>query len=137
MKTTLLAGLLATQALTVIALAADTPVMPVVSLITVATNDEGKKLLADSTGKTLYVFDKDKGSSSACNGDCAEVWPPYLVEAAEVPALKAPLGQIERANKKIQLTYQGRPVYNYAFDRGQGADAGDGIGGVWHYIEMK
>ena len=37
----------------------------------------------------------------------------------------------------IQLTYEGRPVYTYAFDRVKGDDHGDGIGGVWHYIEIE
>lgn len=108
------------------------------SLTTVVVNDEGEKLLADSTGRTLYTFDLDKGKpTSACNADCAEVWPPVLVSAAEVKNLKAPFGSLERANKKLQLTYNNQLVYIYAFDRGQADDAGDGVGGVWHYIEME
>jgi predicted lipoprotein with Yx(FWY)xxD motif len=107
-------------------------------LTTVVVNDEGEHLVADSRGNTLYVFDMDKGqTTSACNAACAEVWPPYLLAADEVAALKAPLGSITRANGKAQLTYEGRPVYQYAFDRGAAADAGDGIGGVWHYIEIE
>lgn len=106
-------------------------------LTTTVTNDEGEVLLADSTGRTLYTFDLDKNTSSACNADCAEVWPPYLLTANEAKNLKEPLGQIVRANKKIQLTYKGSPVYLYSFDRGPAADAGDGVGDVWHYIEIK
>ncbi len=105
-------------------------------LVTRVTNDEGETLVADSISRTLYVFDMDKTStSSACNGTCAEIWPPYLLTDAEAAALQAPLGSIQRANKKLQLTYKSRPVYTYAFDRQAGDDHGDGIGGVWHYIE--
>ncbi|MES3037350.1 MAG: hypothetical protein V4736_05525 [Bdellovibrionota bacterium] len=111
---------------------------PTPSLVTTVTNAEGEKLIADSTGRTLYVFDVDQGSNtSKCNEACAEVWPPYLLDAKEAAALEAPLGSIERANKKLQLTYDGRPVYIYAFDRGQADEKGDGIGGVWHYIEIE
>lgn len=108
------------------------------SLVTVVTNDEKEKLLSDGTGRTLYVFDADLGKTvPACNGDCAEVWPPYLVTKEEAVALKAPLAAAIRANGKLQLLYQTRPVYTYALDRKVGDDRGDKIGGVWHYIEIK
>ena len=107
------------------------------TLTTISINEEGEKLLADSRGNTLYVFDLDLNQpTSKCNAACAEVWPPYLITAQEVAELKAPLGSITRENGKAQLTYEGRAVYSYAFDRGAAADAGDGIGGVWHYIEL-
>ena len=111
---------------------------PEVKLTTISINDEGEHLLADTRGNTLYVFDVDLNeSTSKCNAACAEVWPPYLVNEADLKSMKAPLGVIVRENKKSQLTYNGRPVYSYAFDRGAAADAGDGIGDVWHYIEIK
>jgi predicted lipoprotein with Yx(FWY)xxD motif len=101
-------------------------------------NDEGEHLLANSRGNTLYVLDVDLNQPSPkCNGACAEVWPPYLLSEEEVASVKAPLGVIARDNRKSQLTYNGRPVYSDAFDRGAAADAGDGIGGVWHYIEIE
>ncbi|MES2854571.1 MAG: hypothetical protein V4692_01855 [Bdellovibrionota bacterium] len=111
---------------------------PKPDLVTIVTNKEKEKLVADSSGSTLYVFDVDQGKPvPACNGTCAEIWPPYLITDAEAATLKAPLGAIKRANEKIQLTYEGRPVYLYAYDRGVADEAGDGIGGVWHYIEIQ
>ena len=102
------------------------------------TNSRGQSLLADTFARTLYVFDPDQGSASAkCAADCAEIWPPYLLNAAEAAGLAAPLGSIARANKKLQLTYNGRPVYSFAFDRTLGDDRGDGLGGVWHSIAVK
>lgn len=107
------------------------------TLTTISINEEGQKLLADSRGNTLYVFDVDLNqATSKCNAACAEVWPPYLITAQEVAELKAPLATITRENGKAQLTYNGRPVYTYAFDRGVADDGGNGIGGVWHYIEV-
>lgn len=101
-------------------------------------NDEKEVLLADSFGKTLYTFDLDTGSTtSKCKGDCAEVWPPYILTTEEKASLALPFGSIERANKKLQLTYNGQPLYTYIFDRSAGDDKGDNIGGVWHYIELE
>ena len=106
-------------------------------LTTQVENDEHEKLLADNFSRTLYVFDVDQGSgSSKCNEDCAEVWPAFMLSSAEAKSLVAPFGFIKRANSKLQLTYHSRPVYTYAFDRKSGDDLGDGIGGVWHYIEL-
>lgn len=107
-------------------------------LITHVKNDEQEVLVADSFQRTLYVFDLDVGASAPkCSASCAEVWPPYIVSAEEALDLKAPLATIERDNKKLQLTYDGRPVYTYTFEREVGGDKGDGIGGVWHYIEIE
>lgn len=111
---------------------------PAKSLVNEVVNDEGEKLVADSFNRTLYVFDLDQGKAApACAADCAEVWPPYIVSDEEAAVLVAPLGTIVRANKKLQLTYDSRPVYTYAFDRDLGDDKGDGLGGVWHYIELE
>lgn len=108
------------------------------NLITQIKNDENEVLVADPTGRTLYVFDRDQGSpSSVCTGVCAEIWPPYLIQASEASSLVAPLGSITRPGNQIQLTYDSRPIYTYAFDRKAGDDQGDGLGGVWHYIELK
>lgn len=105
-------------------------------LTTIVVNKDSENMVADSIGKTLYVFDLDQNQPApTCVGDCAELWPPYILTVDEVAGLQAPLGAIERANKKMQLTYNGRPVYTYGFDRIQGDELGDGIGGVWHYVE--
>ncbi|WII72644.1 hypothetical protein QJS83_02010 [Bdellovibrio sp. 22V] len=111
---------------------------PRVPLTTAVTNAEGEMLLADSIGKTLYVFDPDLNQPMpTCKETCAEIWPPYLLTAEEVATLTAPLGMVRRHNNQMQLTYNGRPVYTYAFDRVKGDDLGDGIGGVWHYVELE
>ena len=41
------------------------------------TGDTAKgKVLTNDKGMTRYVFDKDSGGKSACNGPCAGNWPP-------------------------------------------------------------
>lgn len=109
-----------------------------VNLTKQVKNDEGEILVADSLGKTLYVFDNDLGQTApTCTGDCAEVWPPYIITTEEAGKLTAPLASAVRPNGKLQLMYEGRPVYTYIFDREEGGELGDGIGGVWHYIEIE
>ncbi|HWU44823.1 MAG TPA: hypothetical protein VN132_15330 [Bdellovibrio sp.] len=109
---------------------------PMPSLTTTVTNSEGESLVADSFSRTLYVFDMDQNQTTPmCTGDCAEIWPPYIVTADEAQGLMDPLGTITRTSGKMQLTYKGRPVYVYSLDREVGDDKGDGIGNVWHYIE--
>ena len=39
--------------------------------------------LVGQDGKTLYVFTKDTGGKSVCNGDCAKNWPPFTLDADE------------------------------------------------------
>ena len=113
------------------------PAKPAVTFVSQITNDEGEVLLTDQFQRTLYVFDRDMGQAqSVCTGGCAETWPPYIVDAQEAAALTAPLGTLARGNG-LQLTYAGRPVYTFAFDRMIGDDHGDGLGGVWHYIEIQ
>jgi predicted lipoprotein with Yx(FWY)xxD motif len=36
------------------------------------------RVLVDAHGKTLYRWAHDKDSTSTCNGDCAQYWPPLI-----------------------------------------------------------
>src|SRR5207244_9019250 len=36
------------------------------------------RIIVDARGRTLYLFEKDKRSRSACYGGCAKFWPPLL-----------------------------------------------------------
>ena len=54
-------------------------------------------VLVDGRGRTLYLFEKDKGTASTCYGACASVWPPLTTgakaKASGLPALaSAPPG---------------------------------------------
>ena len=46
-------------------------------------NSAKGKVLTDAKGMTLYTFAKDSKGKSACNGKCAENWPPLMVSAGE------------------------------------------------------
>jgi predicted lipoprotein with Yx(FWY)xxD motif len=76
-------------------------------------------VLVDGNGRTLYLFEKDKGTTSACYGSCASVWPPLVTNAkasAGGGALAAKLSSSKRADGKSVVTYAGHPLYTYAGD---------------------
>src|SRR6516162_7609822 len=56
------------------------------------TGDSAKgKVLTNDKGMTLYVFDKDSGGKSACNGPCTGNWPPLMAAAGTTPRSRATL----------------------------------------------
>ncbi len=103
-----------------------------------AVSDDGSEyVLADSTKKTVYTFDNDPAEGApACNGKCAEIWPPILLSDEEAARTVAPFGVVVRATGLKQLTHNGKALYNYFLDRKPGDLLGDGIGGVWHDVHQ-
>ncbi|RII20264.1 hypothetical protein DSC45_03490 [Streptomyces sp. YIM 130001] len=94
------------------------------------------KVLTDSSGFTLYRFDKDtaKPPKSACEGDCAKAWPAVLAKGAEpAPGIdKSLLGSVKAPDGTEQLTVAGWPMYRYAEDKKPGDAKGQGVGGTWY-----
>src|SRR4051812_2976180 len=39
-------------------------------------------ILVDAQGRTLYLFQKDTGTTSTCTGACATFWPPLIAPGA-------------------------------------------------------
>ncbi|PJM89626.1 COG4315 family predicted lipoprotein [Achromobacter ruhlandii] len=87
-------------------------------------------VLVNSAGMTLYTFDKDAGGKSACNDQCAKIWPP--VTAAADAKASGDLSIITRDDGSKQWAYKGKPVYLYAKDAKPGDKAGDNFKDVWH-----
>jgi predicted lipoprotein with Yx(FWY)xxD motif len=48
-----------------------------VATLTTRTTSLGK-ILVNSRGRTLYLFERDNGGRSACYSQCAKFWPPLL-----------------------------------------------------------
>lgn len=89
-------------------------------------------MLMGANGKTLYVFDKDKGGVSSCYDACATKWPPYLGKAGD--KMEKDWALVKRTDGKMQWTYDKKPLYFYEGDKKKGDKAGNGMGGVWHII---
>ena len=97
------------------------------------------RILVDANGRTLYLFEKDKGATSSCNGACASVWPPLTAGKAKAGArvTAADLGTTKRSDGKTEITYAGHPVYTYAGDQKPGDVAGQGLdqfGAEWYVL---
>ena len=98
-------------------------------------------VLVDSKGFTLYDFHKDKGTTSACYGACAQGWPPLLTEGEPQPSNGANaslLGTTERKDGTTQVTYKGHPLYTFAGDQKPGEANGNDIsafGAQWYALK--
>src|SRR5262245_27100525 len=66
-------------------------------------------ILVNGTGMTLYVFDKDAGGKSACNGPCAANWPPLPAGADAMASGDWTI--IVRDDGSKQWAYKGKPLY--------------------------
>ncbi len=97
-------------------------------------------VLVDRQGRTLYLFARDSGATSACTGPCAVNWPPLRVRGAPLVgsgANPSEVGTTARPDGKSQLTYNGHPLYTFVNDRKAGDTNGEGIsafGGSWFAV---
>jgi predicted lipoprotein with Yx(FWY)xxD motif len=97
--------------------------------------------LVDGAGRTLYLFEADSSTTSACTGECAQVWPPLLMHGAATTAT-SPLhgglvGSVARADGTRQVTYNGHPLYSYVGDKKAGDSSGQGLnqfGAGWYVV---
>ncbi len=101
------------------------------------------KFLVDAQGRTLYLFEADKGGTPTCTGACAAAWPP--VTASSMPTAgggvdEALLGTVKRADGTEQVTYNHHPLYYFAADTGAGMAKGQGskaFGAGWYVVDAK
>jgi predicted lipoprotein with Yx(FWY)xxD motif len=101
------------------------------------SNSSLGRILVDGKGITLYDFVKDKGKTSVCYGACAALWPPLLTKGKPIAGrgTKASLlGTTKRKDGKLEVTYNGHPLYYFVTDRKPGQTTGQGVnqfGGPW------
>jgi predicted lipoprotein with Yx(FWY)xxD motif len=107
--------------------------------VTLHTTKIGR-VLATSSGRTLYLFMADHKGKSACYGKCAVNWPP-LMKKGKIKAgagVKAGLlGTTKRKNGKAQVTYKGHPLYLFKLDHAAGQVSGQRLnffGGLWYAV---
>ena len=106
----------------------------------VAKNASLGNILVDSQGRTLYLFRADKGTKSACSGECAVDWPPLRASGkptAGSGVTASKLGTSPRSDGQAQVTYDGHPLYRFANDHKAGDATGQGLnafGGAWYVL---
>jgi len=97
-------------------------------------------VLVDAKGRTLYLFEADKGPMSACSGACASVWPPLTTSgkpSAGAGVTASKLGTTKRSDGATEVTYNGHPLYTYAGDSAPGQTSGQGLddyGAEWYAL---
>jgi predicted lipoprotein with Yx(FWY)xxD motif len=100
-------------------------------------------VVVSSSGRTLYLFAKDKNDKSACSGSCAKFWPPLM--SAGMPTggtgvKTSLLGTTMRSNGRLQVTYNRHPLYTFALDKAAGQTIGEGnvaFGAKWYAVSAK
>ena len=106
-----------------------------------ATSGKLGSVLVDGAGRSLYLFEKDKGSTSSCYTDCAKVWPPFTSSGAATAgsgATSSLLGTASRTDGTTQVTYHGHPLYYYiSVGNKPGSTAGEALnqfGAEWYVL---
>ncbi len=92
------------------------------------------KVLADSKGMTLYVYDKDTAGTSKCNEKCAVAWPPLLADVGD--KAWGLFNVIERADGTRQWAYDNKPLYHWSSDKKPGDVTGHGVRDEWHVVRF-
>ena len=97
-------------------------------------------IVVGPNGRTLYVFLKDTGPKSTCSGACAAEWPPLTTTGklttsggVSSSALKA----VRRSDGKMQVTFNGHPLYYFSGDSAPGDAKGQGLntfGAKWYAV---
>ena len=97
-------------------------------------------ILADASGRTLYMLTADTPTSSACATACIAHWPPVTATGgptAGTGVTAALLGTITRSDGAHQVTYAGHQLYTFARDTAAGQVNGQRItafGGTWYVL---
>jgi predicted lipoprotein with Yx(FWY)xxD motif len=101
----------------------------------------GTILAAGPNKMTVYLFEADRPGQAACQGACAQVWPPVTSAGAARAggaAVAADLGTLTRQDGTTQVTYKGHPLYFYVKDKDGGDAYGQGIksfGADWYTLK--
>ena len=97
-------------------------------------------MLYDDTGQAIYLFDVETTAEPQCTGECAVAWPPVVTDGEPVagkgvnPSL---LGTTERADGRLQVTYNDHPLYFYAHEGKHEVLCHDVFlnGGNWYVVQ--
>jgi predicted lipoprotein with Yx(FWY)xxD motif len=96
-------------------------------------------VLATKQGMTLYHMKSETNGAIDCAGSCAKLWPP-LTAGGGAKVLAGPgvsaskLGTLKRPDGKVQVTYNGLPLYRYSHDAKPGDTTSQGLNGFWYAV---
>lgn len=98
------------------------------------------QILVDASGRTLYLFEADKGTTSSCYGSCATVWPPLTATGtltAGTGVNQSLLSTTARKDGSTEVVYNGHPLYYFVSDKQAGDTTGQALssfGADWYVL---
>jgi predicted lipoprotein with Yx(FWY)xxD motif len=92
----------------------------------------GGLILVGPNGHSLYVFDKDQGTTSACTGGCNAIWPKLTANGTPTVATGLDASKAGTAAGG-QVTYNGHLLYYFSGDNNPGDTNGVNIPN-WHVV---
>lgn len=97
--------------------------------VQVATVGTLGKVLVTADGHTLYLFEKDSGTTSSCVGQCMGAWPPYTSMTAPTAGTGVTAAKLTTATGSAphQVVYNGHLLYEFSGDKKSGDANGVGI----------
>ena len=106
----------------------------------VAKGSSYGRVLFDANGQVVYAFELDRKKRSNCtSADCVKAWPPVLTRQQPTAGAGVDgrrLGTLRRGDGRLQVTYNGRPLYFYEHEtRGEiRCHNVDLHGGLWWVV---
>ena len=94
-------------------------------------------VLADSGGRTLYLFEGDRPNVSTLSAAGRSIWPPFTSAAKPAAMGGATAALIGTITGSGQVTYNGHPLYYYVGDSQSGQTTGQGLnqfGARWYVL---
>ncbi len=120
---------------------ADRPVPQTAKAVKATVRVESSELgsiLVDASGRTLYAFAKDTGSTSTCTDTCAAAWPALTVDGGGAPTGDgidaSKFGTTKRDDGSEQVVFGGHPLYRFSGDTEPGDTNGQGLNDVWFVV---
>jgi predicted lipoprotein with Yx(FWY)xxD motif len=102
----------------------ETTAAPAGGEATVALGDVGDagQALVGPDGHTLYLFEMDDGTTSACTEACADVWPALVADGEATAGDGVDQSLLGTADGQVpdQVTYNGHLLYSFSGDEAPG-----------------
>jgi predicted lipoprotein with Yx(FWY)xxD motif len=97
------------------------------------TNSNLGTIVVNADGKTLYANSSEQGTTSACTGACAGIWPPLMAAGTPTGGAGIDASKLSTAPSG-QVVYNGHLLYMFSSDSAAGDTKGQGIAGIWHVV---
>jgi predicted lipoprotein with Yx(FWY)xxD motif len=104
----------------------------------------GQSILVNDSGMTLYYLKGETAGHLICTSQaCLKFWPPlYLPSGTQAPTAVSgiaagKLGTVKRPGGKLQVTFNGLPLYTFAGDTSAGQAKGQDLtdsAGTWFVL---